>query len=69
MTQQNASQNDPSRGSKRTIGVVSIALIVVLFLLLFFRIIDFLEWIIGVAAVWLIANFLLRRIKSRELTL
>lgn len=69
MTQQNASQNDPSRGSKRIIGVVSIALIVVLFLLLFFRIVDFLEWIIGVVAVWLIANFLLRRIKSRELTL
>jgi Ca2+/Na+ antiporter len=62
-------QVDPSRGSRRAIGAVAIALIVVLFLLLFFRVIEFLEWIIGVAVVWLIANFLLKRLKSRQQTL
>ncbi|MCW4009957.1 MAG: hypothetical protein NWF05_04990 [Candidatus Bathyarchaeota archaeon] len=69
MTQKDSAQNDPSRGSRRTLGALAIVLIVALFLLLFFRLISFLEWIIGVLLVWVIANFLLRRMKKQHETL
>ena len=57
---------DASRQGRRIVGAVAVALIVVLFLLWFFRVLGFLEWIILVVVVWLIANYFLRRMKRQQ---
>jgi hypothetical protein len=56
---------ESAKRNVKIIGAISIVLIIVLFLLLFVGILTFLTWIIAVFAVWLGANFAIRRIKSR----
>ncbi len=65
MATQSDSQQDARRKS-RNVGIVSIAIIAVLFVLLFFGL-NIYIWGVLVIAVWLIANYMLRRIKKQAL--
>lgn len=69
MSERGDSQIDPTRGSKRAVGIIAIILIAVLFVLLFLDLVSFFEWIIAAFFVWLVANYALRRIKKQQQTL
>jgi hypothetical protein len=72
MTTKEKSSSKPSADSiqktRRTVGAVAIALIAVLFVLLFIGL-NFYVWLILVALIWLVANFALRGLKRKQLEL
>jgi len=62
-----AAQSDSlkeARRKTRNVGIVSIAIIAVLFVLLFIGL-NIYIWGVLVIAVWLVANYMLRRIKKQ----
>jgi hypothetical protein len=58
--------NNEFRRKRQIIGILSIALMILFYAFEFVGYISFIVWIILVAAVFLIANFALRRLKSQE---
>lgn len=65
MATQSDTQQDARRKSRK-VGMVSIAIIAVLFVLLFVGL-NIYIWGVLVIAVWLTANYMLRRIKKQAL--
>ncbi len=58
---------DTSRRKRNIIGIVAILLLIFFFILEFFGYINFLEWLALVVATFLVANFVLRRMRKTQL--
>ena len=58
---------DKLRRTRNRIGIVAIILLIVFFILEFAGLINFIEWLILVVIVFLVANLALRRLRNREL--
>ncbi len=58
---------DPTRRNRNLIGITAILLLVLLFILEFFGYINFLEWLVLVVVTFLVANFVLRRMRKTQL--
>jgi purine-cytosine permease-like protein len=66
MSKNGTSEPDPNRQSRRIVGAVAIVLLVAFFVLLLIQFISFIVWIIAIVVVWLISNFVLRRLKQPQ---
>ncbi len=68
MTKKESQSADSILKSRKLVGAVAIVLIAVLFVLLYFGL-NFYIWLALVAAIWLGANYIQRRLKRKEQSL
>ena len=58
---------DPTRRNRNLIGIAAIVLLILFFIIEFFGFINFLEWLVLVVVTFLVANFVLRRMRKTQL--